>query len=122
MPNNNDVVWIELDRKRELRFGHKALKRMLALGEASVEELEDGTEMSQVEQLEQIEEILFFGLQKDAKDNDETLTLDMMEDLIDAADYDHILEKIEEAFAKGMGKRTGNAQVPKNRATRRAQK
>lgn len=122
MANNNDVVWIELDKKRELRFGHKAMKRMLALGERSVEDLEGDGEANQLDQLNQIEEILFFGLEKSAKDAGEVLTMEMMEDLVDAApSYDYILGKIEEAFSKSSGKFAGNATTaPKNRTTSRA--
>lgn len=39
-PDNNDVVILELDRPRELRLGHKALKRFSALTECSMTDLE----------------------------------------------------------------------------------
>ncbi|WP_424766299.1 hypothetical protein [Paenibacillus sp. sgz302251] len=126
MANNNDVVWIKLDRLRELRFGHKAIKKMLALGSKSVEDMEEGQEAAAtLEMMEEIEEVLFFGLQKDAEDNNETLTLEMMEDLLDRAEsFEYVQEKIAEAYAKGMGRKSGNDPTPvkPNRATRRAAK
>lgn len=123
MPNKNDVVIIELDRPRELRFGHKAMKKILALTDSTVEDMEDGK--TDLEGLEELEEILFFGLQRDARDNGETLTLEMMEDLLDEAEsYEYVQQKIEEAFRNGMGRKSGNEPTPAapkpNRATRRA--
>jgi hypothetical protein len=118
MANNNDVIIVELDRKRELRFGHKAMKKLLAANGKSVEEMEEG----QSENLEELETIFFYGLEKDARENGETLTMDMMEDILDCApSYDYLMDKIKEAFAKAMGQFGGNVEAvtPAARASRR---
>jgi hypothetical protein len=121
MANNNDVVIIELDKKRELRFGHKALKRMSATTGKSVEEMEDEMDF------EELEQIFFYGLEKDAKANGETLTLEDMEDILDCApSYQYLMDKFQEAIKIAMGSMVteGNVlEAPKvNRAQRRAAK
>jgi hypothetical protein len=117
--NNNDVVIIELDKPRELRFGHKALKKMSASTGKSVEDME--SEMD----FEELEQIFLYGLEKDARANGETLTLDMMEDILDCApSYQYLMDKFQEAIKIAMGSMVteGNAmEAPKlNRAGRRA--
>lgn len=97
--DKNDVVIVELDRPRELRFGHKALKKMSALMGKSVEDI-GGDELD----LEEIEKVFFYGLSKDARDNGEALTLEMMEDILDhAPSYSYLLQKMNEAFAVAFG-------------------
>ncbi|WEK53320.1 MAG: hypothetical protein P0Y55_12055 [Candidatus Cohnella colombiensis] len=116
MSNNNDVVIIELDRPRELRFGHKALKRIQALMGKSMEEMsEEDIDFGQ------IEEIFLYGLQRDAREHGETLTLDMMEDILDfAVSEAYLIMKMYEAMNKAMGSVGGNAQaVGKPPATRK---
>ncbi|MDD9266051.1 hypothetical protein ACFPES_03295 [Paenibacillus sp. GCM10023248] len=104
--NNNDVVIVELDRPRELRFGHKALKRMLARNGKSVEDME---QENQGTDLDELETIFFYGLEKDARENGEKLTLEMMEDILDyAPSHEYLMEKIYEAFNKAYGKFGGN--------------
>jgi len=96
---NNDVVIIQLDRPRELRYGHKALKTLAALTGKSLEDLENPTF-----NVEDIEKIIYCGLLSDARKNNETLRLEDMEDLLDQApSYQHIIEKMQEAFAAAFG-------------------
>jgi hypothetical protein len=120
--DKNDVVIIELDRPRELRFGHKALKRLSATTGKSMEEMGSDDEFD----LEEMEVIFFYGLERDARDNGETLTLEMMEDILDHADsYKYLMDKMQEAMANTMGGISeGNTPAPKtaqtNRATRRS--
>lgn len=102
MANKNDknsVVVVELDKVRELRFGHKALKMMLALTDKNLEDLN----MSNFD-LEELEKILFCGLLSDAKKNGEELKLEDMEDILDEApSFQYVVEKLTEAFTKAFG-------------------
>lgn len=99
MSDKNDVVIINLDRPRELRYGHKALKKITALTGKTLEDLDfDGSDM------EQIEKIIYFGLLSDAKKNNEDLKLEDMEDLLDQAPkYSEIIEKMQQAFDVAFG-------------------
>jgi hypothetical protein len=94
MSDKNDVVIINLDRPRELRFGHKALKKLTALTGKSMDNFEiDGNNF------EEIEKIMYYGLLYDAKENNETLKLEDMEDLLDLAQsYGEIFNKMQLAF------------------------
>lgn len=125
MSRNNDVVIIDLDRPRELRFGHKALKKITALFGKDIEEI---VEMETFN-LDDLEKMFFYGLERDARENNETLTFEMMEDILDAApDYGYLFEKLMAALNNAFGSITeGNfpqpaaAQAPaQNRAQRRA--
>lgn len=105
-PNNNDVVIVELDRPRELRFGHKALKKLMATTGKSIEEATEEFDM------EELEKIFFYGLERDARDKGETLTLEMMEDILDhAPSYDYLMNKMQLAMNNAMGG-MGNAPKP----------
>lgn len=120
--DNNDVVIIELDRPRELRFGHKALKKLSALTGKSMEEMEEDAELD----FEELEQIFLYGLARDAKENGEVLTIENMEDILDCApSMAYLMEKMQKAMANAMGGIEGNlpalAQTPApNRANRRA--
>lgn len=110
---NNDVVIIQLDRPRELRFGHKALKRIAAL-KGNEKDAEDD-ELS----LTRLEEMYFWGLQRDARENGEILTMEQMEDLLDYAEStEYLMKKMAESMQKAMGSIEGNAmpagQLPGN--------
>jgi len=109
MSKNNDVVIIELDRPRELRFGHKALKTMEALG-IDVTGMQDGNF-----KVSDIEKIIYCGLLSEVRRTGENLKLEDMEDLLDQApSYQHVIEKMEEALsaAFGGGDAEGNAPNP----------
>jgi hypothetical protein len=93
MYEKNDVVIINLDRPRELRFGHKAIKKMQAMNIDIEGEFD----------VERLEEVFFLGLQYDAKQNNETLKMEDMEDLLDLAPYYEVLKAMELAFAAAMG-------------------
>jgi hypothetical protein len=95
MYEKNDVVIINLDRPRQIRFSHKAIKKLQAM-DIQIEGNFDPT---------RLEEIMYVGLQYDAKQNNETLKLEDMEDLLDEApSYNEILEKMEMAFEAAFGK------------------
>lgn len=100
MGNKNDVVLIQLDRPRELRFGHKALKTLQAMTEKTLEELEQNV----FNDFELIEKFVYCGLLYDARQNREILKLEDMEDLLDQApSYKHIIESVEKAYFAAMG-------------------
>jgi hypothetical protein len=97
--DKNDLVVINLDRPRVLKFGHKALKKIGSLYGKGVEEI-----VSDDFDLDELEKIFFYGLSKDAKENNETLKLEDMEDLLDYADsYTELLDKLNLAFSKSFG-------------------
>jgi hypothetical protein len=98
MSEKNDVVMIQLDKPRQLRFGHKALKMMLASMNIDPENFEvNGGN------LEEVEKIMYFGLQTDFKNNGENFTLSDMEDLLDEApSYSEIISKLSEAVQKAF--------------------
>lgn len=99
MADKNDVVIINLDRPRELRYGHKALKKLSASTGKGLDEMDlDNFD------LEEIEKIIFYGLESDARKNNENLKLEDMEDLLDQApSYSEIIEKMELAFNAAFG-------------------
>lgn len=109
--SRNDIVIIQLDRPRELRYGHKALKVLLAMTGMDIEDV-DLEKLDLVE----LEKYLYCGLLSDAKANNEELRLEDMEDLLDQApSFGHIIEKMTEAFNKAMGsfgQTEGNQQKP----------
>lgn len=96
MKNQNDVVIIELDRPRELRYGHKALKTLVALTGLSLEEIEQAP----LTDLGYLEKVVYCGLLNDAKKNVEELKLEDMEDLLDHVEkYADIFALVQQAFA-----------------------
>jgi len=104
---NNDVVIINLDRLRELRYGHKALKTLVALTGKSLEEIESAG----LDDLEFVEKFVYCGLLSDARKHGEQLELAQMEDLLDAApNYKHIVESIRSAFAAAFGAKQEDAE------------
>ncbi|WMT42850.1 hypothetical protein RE628_11500 [Paenibacillus sp. D2_2] len=106
--DKNDVVLIDLDRPRELRYGHKALKTLLAMTGKDI----DSIDMDNID-LGEIEKYLYCGLLSDAKANGETLKLENMEDLLDQApSFGHIIEKMNEAFSVAFGGLDPNLNQP----------
>jgi hypothetical protein len=79
--DKNPTVFIHLDRPREVRFGHKALKRLSKLTGKKLTESINQNDFD----LEELESILYCGLLSDAKEHNETLELADMEDLLDLA-------------------------------------
>ncbi len=99
MSDRNDVVIINLDRPRVLWFGHKALKTLAAL---TGKDIDAAMSMENMD-LEEIEKLMYCGLLTDARRNNETLTLEDMEDLLDQAPYSEIIEKMQLAFQASFG-------------------
>lgn len=76
-PDKNDVVILELDRPRELRLGHKALKRFSALTGCSMQQMQD-----EIQQYDRMALMIYVMLSEDEPD----LTPEAVDDLIDRAE------------------------------------
>jgi hypothetical protein len=96
--DKNDLVVINLDRPRFLRFGHKALKTLEAMSDIDITNMD----MSKFK-FEDIEKVYYVGLLSDAKENGETLKLEDMEDLLDLVEFRELIEKMQESFKKSFG-------------------
>lgn len=83
-PDKNDVVIIELDRARELRLGHKALKRFSALTGSSMVEMDEVTS-----HYDKLSALMYIMLSED----DPGLTPDEVDNLLDKVKLDYIIEK-----------------------------
>jgi hypothetical protein len=93
----SDLVVINLDRPRELRFGYKALKMLTAMN-IDIDNMDTASF-----EFEDLEKIYFCGLQSDAKANGEVLKLEDVEDLLDLAPFKELVEKMQEAFKESFG-------------------
>jgi hypothetical protein len=96
--NNNDVIVIELDRPRVLRFGHKALKTYQALSGQSIEDIGKGGFS-----FDDIERLVYAGLLSDARSHGETLTIEQVEDLLDDHDIQDTIDKMSKALEAAFG-------------------
>lgn len=96
--NKNDVVIINLDRPRELRFGHKAIKTYQALSGKALESIGEGGFKS-----EDIEQLIYCGVLKDGQKNGDPLKLEDMEDLLDELSMQEVIDKITEAINAAFG-------------------
>jgi hypothetical protein len=96
--NKSDLVVINLDRPRFLRFGHKALKTLTSMSDIDISNMD----MSKFN-MEDLEKIFYCGLLSDSKENGEVLKLDEMEDLLDLVPFKELVEKMQEAFTKSFG-------------------
>jgi hypothetical protein len=101
--NNNDVVIIELDRPREIRFGHKALKTFQAITDTDIQTL--GQDLT----FDLIEKLAYCGMLSDARKNGETLTVEMVEDLLDEHDIQDTIEKVSLGLSLAFGGNEKNA-------------
>ena len=76
-PDRNDVVILELDKPRELRLGHKALKRFSALTGCSMQQLE-----SEASHYDKMALLIYTML----SEGDPELTPEAVDDLVDRAE------------------------------------
>ena len=105
----NDVVMIQLDRPRELRFTYSALKTLCALTGKTIEELDQNIDPTN---FELFEKLVHCGLQYDAKKNGETLTIEQIPELLDEVPtFVGVVEKVREAWFATFGQSTAVAQA-----------
>ena len=95
---NNPVVIINLDRPRELWFGHKAMKRWSAYSGKPVSEF-DPTELTE----EELGMLALFMLERDAAKNGEQLDQEKVDDLLDAIPLSEVLNKVYQAISAASG-------------------
>ena len=76
-PDKNDVVILDLDKPRELRLGHKALKRFSALTGCSMQQMQD-----EIQRYDRLAQLVYVMLSEDQPD----LTPEGVDDLIDLAE------------------------------------
>ncbi len=94
----NPLVILNLDRPREVRFGHKALKKLMVLTGKNL-----STFSTEEFDLGELEKVLYCGLLSDSKEHGETLKLEDMEDLLDQADsFNEILNAMNTALDKAF--------------------
>lgn len=92
--DKNNLIVINLDRPRFVKFGHKALKQLGTLTGKKLEEMDENDF-----DLADLEKIMWCGLQADARENGEQLKLEDMEDLLDSADsFGEIMEAMNKAL------------------------
>ncbi|RKN86742.1 hypothetical protein [Paenibacillus ginsengarvi] len=113
---NNDVVILQLDRLRQIKFTNTAMKTLVKLTGKPIDEI--GSELIP-DNFEIMEQAFFCGLLFDAKENGETLTMEKAVDLFDTAPvYFDVLKAIFEAWniACGGSSKEGNQQPAKQPA------
>lgn len=115
--SKNRLVILQADRPRVLKASHKALKMISKMLKKPIDEVDiDGTDF------EIIEKVVYCLCLKDAQKNGETLTLDMMEDILDAvATEQEIIDAVADAFsaafpAKETTAKGNPTQVPQTAA------
>ena len=91
---NNDIVILELDRPRQLRLGHKVLKRYLA---------KTGLKMKQFDESVQDYENLCCLIYEMLHEEDPNLTPEACDDLLDMVPISEIYLKGAEAIKVGFG-------------------
>lgn len=94
----NTIVLIKLDRVREVRFGHKALKMLMSLTGKNLSNI-----ASEEFSLEELEKVMYCGLLSDAKEHGENLEIEQMEDLLDHAEsFNEVMSAMEKALEKAF--------------------
>ena len=94
LPNNNDTVILGLDRPRELRLGHKALKRFSAMTGCSMEKVG-----SAINNYETMSTLVYVMLSQE----DSTLTPEQVDDLLDPVPIGKIIAKCSQAITAAFG-------------------
>ena len=78
--DRNDVVILELDRPRELRLGHKALKRFSALTNCSMADME-----KEIQHYDKMSCLIWVMVTEDqTAHGEEMMTPEKLDDLLDA--------------------------------------
>ena len=113
----NDVVILELDRPRELRLGHKALKRFSALTNCSMADMEQ-----EIQRYDKLSCLLWVMVTQDQIDHDEDMmTPEQLDDLLDAVPIPKLTKlcsmAIEAAFVDEDAEKAGEADPPQAAGT-----
>ncbi len=95
---NNPVVIIDLDRPRELWFGHKAMKRWSAYSGKPVSEF-DPTLLTE----EELGMLALFMMERDAVKNGEQLDQEKVDDLLDMIPLSVVIDKVYQAVSAAFG-------------------
>lgn len=88
----NNVVMIKLDKDRELRFGHKAMKKIESILGKPLMKL-DMNELTS----EQLETLYVCGL------NDDSVSSENITDIMDVVPYNVLIQKLTEAVMASFG-------------------
>lgn len=98
---NNDIIIIKLDRERQLKFDHTAMRTLVAISGKSAEEIDSSLNPND---LDQLEKMLYCALLKDAKDNNETIVMENIPELMDHAPFwFYTFDKVREAWFAAWG-------------------
>jgi len=103
---NNDVVILNLDRPRELRFTHRVMKRYCAA---------TGTKMTEIEQSVEDYDNMTLLLYEMLRADDPELTPERCDELLDLLPIGIVLEKGAEAIAAGFGTEAQQAEWAKGK-------
>lgn len=107
---NNDVVLINLDRPRQLKYTNSALKIISASLGVDIETIDEKLKPTN---FEMIEELIFQGLQFEAKKDGESITKEQVVEWLDEAPSQaHLYEKLFEAWYLAWGFKQGNVITP----------
>lgn len=97
-PDENDTIMIELDRPRELKLGHKALKRFSALTGCSMTDME-----KEISHYDKMSCLLYVMLAVDAEEHGEELTPAQVDDLLEPVPIQQLMELAGEAINAAFG-------------------
>lgn len=98
---NSDVVMINLDRPRQLRFTHTAMKVLVAMTGKTIEEIDNSLGFTD---LDQTETMMYCALLKDAEKNGEKLDPVDIPGLLDEAEsFILVTDKLREAWFAAFG-------------------
>lgn len=97
-PDENDTIMIELDRPRELKLGHKALKRFSALTGCSMTDME-----KEISHYDKLSCLLYVMLAVDAEEHGEELTTAQVDDLLEPVSIQQLMELAGAAINAAFG-------------------
>lgn len=105
--SKNRLVILHADRPRVLKASHKALKMISKMLKKSINEVEiDGADF------DVIEKVVYCLALKDAQKNGETMTLEQMEDILDAVETEQeIIDAVADAFSNAFPEKEAAAKV-----------
>ncbi|MEC0211824.1 hypothetical protein P4H70_23055 [Paenibacillus ehimensis] len=114
----NNVVILELDRPRQVKFTYTALQTLSAMTGKTMHELDDAFDTAD---FKSIEVIAYCGLLYDAAKNKETLTPESIVALLDEApSFRLVIEKLIEAWMIAFGAPDTVAATPEGNQPKKA--